>query len=110
LTTAAVLQRYLPNLSEDDIQDKIAKGEIAKPRLLRKRSVEKCNQKPKKENKNDNETNQGTSNNNNSLVGTSSMFFINVHIHFFSQQKMPVRLSALREKEECQDQISLFSL
>lgn len=78
LTTAAVLQRYLPNLSEGDIQDKIAKGEIAKPRLLRKRSVEKCNQNPKKENKNDNETNQGTSNNNNSLVRTSSMFFINI--------------------------------
>ncbi|CAC5396873.1 Transmembrane protein 267 [Mytilus coruscus] len=41
MTTAAVLKRYLPDLSESDIQDKIAKGEIAKPRLLKKRIVTK---------------------------------------------------------------------
>lgn len=43
MTTAAVLQRHLPGLSEQDIQDKIAKGEIAKPKILRKRQTIKCN-------------------------------------------------------------------
>ncbi|XP_052088374.1 uncharacterized protein LOC127725452 isoform X2 [Mytilus californianus] len=83
MTTAAVLKRYLPDLSESDIQDKIAKGEIAKPRLLKKRIVTKDYQQSKKEiqtkeNDDENENKNSSNNNKTSLSRTSSMFFVNI--------------------------------
>ncbi|XP_063405310.1 uncharacterized protein LOC134688482 isoform X1 [Mytilus trossulus] len=85
MTTAAVLQRYLPDLSESDIQDKIAKGEIAKPRLLKKRLAIKDYQQPKKEiqkiendDENENKNKNSSNNNKTSLNRSPSMFFVNI--------------------------------
>ena len=57
LTTAAIVRKYLPGLSEPEIETKLARGEIAKPSLFRRpnRQVEfrddEIDSKPKQTNK-----------------------------------------------------------
>lgn len=57
LTTAAIVRKYLPDLSEPEIETKLARGEIARPSMFRKTnkqiefSDEETDAKPKHTNK-----------------------------------------------------------